>query len=156
MGYFSRIHCIATRRFKDKMGDPPQFQGRIIFMSMFNDIIWRSENNERECIANVTLVTFFAKRFPARRWSFLGLGSEKKWYSTFNERPRREWDRVAELLMDQIQRKRIPSFPSHESIVSRNAQKQKRRKNIEHSCADGNTIAQLFLLINSGRPMLTG
>ena len=46
-----------------KMGDPAQFQGRIIFMSMFNDIIWRSTYNERESIANKTLVTSFAKKF---------------------------------------------------------------------------------------------
>ena len=29
-----------------------------------------------DCIANSTLVSLFAKRFPAGRWSFLGLGSE--------------------------------------------------------------------------------
>ena len=61
----------------NKMGEPEQFQGRIIFMSMFNDII----DNERECIAKTTRVSLFAKRFPARRWSFLGLEGE--------------WDRVA-------------------------------------------------------------
>ena len=69
-----------------KMGDPSKFQGRIIFMSIFNDIIWRSTDNERECIANATLVSVFAKRFPAGRWSFLGPGSETKWYSTYTDR----------------------------------------------------------------------
>ena len=83
----------------NKMGDPSQFQGRIIFMSMVYDIIWGSTDNERECIANATLVTLFEKRFPAGRWSFLGPGSEKKWYSTYIDRPRGEWDRVAELMM---------------------------------------------------------
>ena len=39
------------------MGEPEQFQGRIIFMSILNDIIWRIKDNERECIANATLVT---------------------------------------------------------------------------------------------------
>ena len=34
--YFSRIH--------HKIGEPEQFQGRIIFMSMFNDIIFRSKD----------------------------------------------------------------------------------------------------------------
>ena len=97
------------------MGDPAQFQGRIIFMSMFNDVIWGSTDNERECIANATLVTLFAKRFPAGRCSFLGLESEKKLYSTYIDRPRGEWDRVAELMMLKIRRKRTPSFPSHES-----------------------------------------
>ena len=60
-----------VQEFMTKMGDPSQFKGRIIFMSMLNDIIWGSEDNERECIANATLVTLLAKRFPAGRWSFL-------------------------------------------------------------------------------------
>ena len=67
-----------VQEFINKMGDSAQFQGRIIFMSMFNDIIWRTTDNEQECIANATFVSLFAKRFPAGRWSFLGFGSEKK------------------------------------------------------------------------------
>ena len=31
-------------------------------MSMFNDIIWGSEDNERECSANATLVSIFGKK----------------------------------------------------------------------------------------------
>ena len=30
-------------------------------MSMFNDILWGSEDNERECNANADLVSFHAK-----------------------------------------------------------------------------------------------
>ena len=71
-----------TQEFMNKMGDPAQFQGRIIFMSMFNDIIWGTTDNEQECIADAALVSLFAKRFPAGRWSFLGPGSKKKWYFT--------------------------------------------------------------------------
>ena len=112
-----------VQKFMNKMSDPAQFQGRIIFMSMFNDIIWRMKDNEQECVANATLVSVFAKRFPAGSWSFLGLGSEKKSYFTYNERPRGEWDRVAELMMIKFREERTPSFPSHESIVSRNAKK---------------------------------
>ena len=56
-------------------------------MSMFNDIIWRSNDNETECVVHSTLVFLFAKRLPAGRWSFLGFGSEMKWYSTDKERP---------------------------------------------------------------------
>ena len=47
----------------NKMNDPDQFQGRINFMSMFNVIIWGSEDNERECNANAALVSVFAKYF---------------------------------------------------------------------------------------------
>ena len=38
--------------FMSRMSDPSQFKGRIIFMSIFNDILWESEDNERECNAN--------------------------------------------------------------------------------------------------------
>ena len=99
-----------VQEFMTKMGDPAQFQGRSIFMSIFNDIIRGSEDNERECIANATFVTSFAKRFPAGRWTFLGLGSEKNWYSTYIDRPRGEWDRVAELIMIKFRGKRDTQF----------------------------------------------
>ena len=56
-----------------------RFKGRIIFMSMLNDISWGSEDNEQECNANADLVSIYARRFSPGRWSFLGLGSEKKW-----------------------------------------------------------------------------
>ena len=34
-----------VQKFMNKMSEPDQFQGRIIFMSMFNDIIWRIKDN---------------------------------------------------------------------------------------------------------------
>ena len=34
---------------KERQCDPEQFEGRIIFMSMFNDIIWREEENVEKC-----------------------------------------------------------------------------------------------------------
>ena len=58
-----------------------KFTGRIIFMSMFNDISWRSKDNKKECESNAQLVSLYAKRFGAGQWSFLRPGSEKKWYS---------------------------------------------------------------------------
>ena len=108
-----------------------------------------NSDNEQGCIANATLVSVFAQRFQAGRWSFLGLGSEKKWYSIYNERPQGEWDRVAELMMIKFREKRTPSFPSHESVVSRNAQRQSRWKIIFHFCADGSTIETVLRTIIS-------
>ena len=77
---------------------------------------------KKECIANSTLVSLFAKRFPAGRWSFLVPGSETKWFSTYNEKPQGEWDRVAELMMMTFRES------GHEPIVSKKAQKQRRWK----------------------------
>ena len=42
---------------------PEKFTGRIIFMSMFNDISWGSKDNEKECESNAQLVSLYAKRF---------------------------------------------------------------------------------------------
>ena len=60
---------------------PENFTKRIIFMSMFNDISWRSKDNEKESESNARIVSLYARRFGAGQWSFLGPGSEKKWYS---------------------------------------------------------------------------
>ena len=121
-----------VQKFLSKMGEPEQFQGRVIFMSIFNDIIWGIKDNEKECIANSTLVCLFAKRFPPGRWSFFGLGSETKWYSTYNERPQGEWDRVAELMMIKFRESGHPVFrATNESIVSRHDRKQRRWKIID-------------------------
>ena len=142
---FSTLELVReVQKFTSKMGEPAQFQGRIIFMSMFNDIIWLNKDNETECIANATLVTLFAKRFPAGRWSFLGPGSEKKWYFTYINRPRGEWDRVAELMMIRFGESGHPVFRAT-SPLSRGTLKSKGGVKLSiHFCADGDTIETVF------------
>ena len=49
-------------------------------MSMFNDISCGSRDNKKECESNAQLVPLYAKRFGTGQWSFVGPGSEKKWY----------------------------------------------------------------------------
>ena len=109
---------------------PENFSGRIIFMSMFNDISWGSKDNKRECDSNAQLVSPFARRFEAGQWSFLCLGSEKKCYSISEDSPQGEWDKMAEKMM-VTRRKRIPSLPCHESIVQRSAKKHRRWKIVD-------------------------
>ena len=142
---FSTLELVReVQKFTSKMGEPAQFQGRIIFMSMFNDIIWLNKDNETECIANATLVTLFAKRFPAGRWSFLGPGSEKKWYFTYINRPRGEWDRVAELMMIRFGESGHPVFRAT-SPLSRGTLKSKGGGKLSiHYCADFGTIETVF------------
>ena len=43
-----------------------KFTGRILVMSMFNDISWGSEDNKKECESNANLVSQNAKRFGKR------------------------------------------------------------------------------------------
>ena len=87
---FTTLQLInKVQEFMTKMGDPSRFKGRI--MSMFNDVIWWSNDLEQECELSAQLFSIFATRFPAGRWSFLGTGSEKKWYSIYNETELNWW-----------------------------------------------------------------
>ena len=40
-----------------------------------------------------------SRRFPRGHWSFLGPGSEKKWYGTYTDKPDGSWDQTAEHMM---------------------------------------------------------
>ena len=107
------------------------------------------ELNEQECIANATLVSLFAKRFPAGRWSFLGPGSEKKWYSTYINKPQVERDRVAELMMIKVREGGHPVFRAT-SPLSRGTLKGKGGGKLSiHFWADGDTIETVFRTIIS-------
>ena len=62
-----------------ELGQSPEtFTGRILFMSMFNDISCERNGNKEQCLANAELVRVFAKRFRNGQWAFIGPGSEKK------------------------------------------------------------------------------
>ena len=49
---------------QSKLGETPEtFTGRILFMSMFNDISCDKKDNEEECLANAKVVSIYAKKF---------------------------------------------------------------------------------------------
>ena len=102
---------------------PDKLTGRMIFMSMFNDIPWGSQD-KKECESSAQLVSLFAERFGAGQWSFLGPGSEKKWFSTSEDCPQGECDRVAELMMIKFSESKHPVFQST-SPLSRGVLKQR-------------------------------
>ena len=115
-----------VQEFLSKLSvQPEDFTGRIIYMSMFEDISWGSKDNEKECELSAQLVSLYAKRFSPGKWSFLGTGSEKKWYSPHEYKRQIEWDKLAELMMFKFGKSRQPSLPIHESIIQRSAQEQR-------------------------------
>ena len=90
--------------------DPADFKGRIIFMSMFNDIVWDSKENDQIC-ENISLtITQYARRFPRGHWSFPGPGSEKKWYGTYDHKPDGSWDITAEKMLLTFAETQHPVF----------------------------------------------
>ena len=85
-----------------RLREPWRFNGRIIFMSMKNDFVWRENGTTDECIQNSIEVSKYARRFLCGRWSFLGLGSEKTWYKTCSDKQNGNSDRSAEMMILQL------------------------------------------------------
>ena len=116
-GFTTLKLCTEVQELLSRLSvTPEKFTGRITFVSMFNDISWGSKDNEQECELNAQLVSLFAKRFGAGQWSFLGPGSEKKWYSISEDSPQGEWDRVAEQMMFTFAESTHPVFRSTSSL----------------------------------------
>ena len=128
---------------------PEKFTGRIIFMSMFNDVSWGSRDTEKECESNARLISLFARRFGTGQWSFLGSGSEKKWYSISADSPQGDWDRMAEKMMLEFGESGHPVFRAT-SPLSRGQLKSKGGGKLSiHNYADLDTIKTVFRTIIS-------
>ena len=93
-----------------RLGETPEhFTGRILFMSMFNDISCGTKDEE-ECLANARLVSLYARRFGKGQWSFIGPGSEKKWYSIKEDSPQGIWGNLAEKMLLEFAESGCPIF----------------------------------------------
>ena len=79
--------------------EPEIFTSKIIFMSMFNDIVWDAEGNAELCVNNSKTIQEYAERFPLDHRSFPRPGSEKKWYGTYDNKPDGSWNRTAEKML---------------------------------------------------------
>ena len=80
--------CGEVKDLLSRLGETSEnFPGRILFMSMFNDISCGTRDNEQECLAHARVVSLYARRFGIGQWSFIGPGSEKKWYSIKEDIP---------------------------------------------------------------------
>ena len=149
-GFTTLQLCSKVQELLSRLSvEPEKFTGRIIFVSMFNDISFGSRDNEKECESNANLVSQNAKRFGIGQWSFLGPGSEKKWYSICADSPQGEWDTMAEKMMLEFAESGHPIF-SATSPLSRGTLKSKGHGKLSiRDCANLETIKTVFRTIIS-------
>ena len=112
---FPWIHSIADPRWDSNMMseikcEPKHFQGLIIFMSMYNDIVSREKGNREIGVANSLIGAAYARKIAQGHSSFLGPGSEKKWCGTHTCKPNGDWDRVADIMMINFSESGHPVF----------------------------------------------
>ena len=130
------------------MGQTPEtFKGRILFMSMFYDISCEGKGNKQQCLRDADFVKTFARRFGIGQWSFIGPGSEKKWYPSENS-PQGAWDQNAEEMLLEFAESGHPTFRAT-TPLSRGLRKSKGRGKLSiHFAADGDTIDRIILSVN--------
>ena len=148
-GFTTLQLCGKVADLLSDLGQTPEtFTGRILFMTMFNDISCDRKDNKDECLANVGVVKVLARRFGIGQWSFIGPGSEKKWYSSENS-PQGAWDNIAEQMLLEFAESGHPTFRAT-TPLSRCILKSKGRGKLSiHFAADGETIDTIFHIILS-------
>ena len=148
-GFTTLQLCDKISDLLSTMGQTPEsFTGRILFMSMFNDIFCDRYDNKDECLRNANIVKTFAGRFGIGQWSFIGPGSEKKWYPSENS-PQGAWDHIAEDMLLEFAESGHPIFRST-TPLSRGKLKSKGKGKVSiHFSADQDTVDTIYRIILS-------
>ena len=146
-GFTALQLCGKVTDLVSNLGETPEtFTGRILFMSMVNDISCDRKGNKEECLANAKVVSLYAKRFGTGQWSFIGPGSEKKWYSAENS-PQGAWDNIAEEMLLEFAESGRPIFRATTPLSRGNLKTKGHGKLSIHFIADYSTIETIFRII---------
>ena len=142
-GFTTLQLCGKINDLLSDLGETPEtFTGRILFMSMFNDISCDRKDNKEECLANARVVKVLARKFVGQ-WSFIGRGSEKKWYSA-DDSPQGAWDHIADEMLLEFGESGHPTFRAT-TPLSRGILKSKGHGKLSiHFTADYPTIETVF------------
>ena len=92
------LHEIQRKMAENRIR-PEEYKDRIIFMSMYNDMDWTKDGNLKMNVSNSIEVKANAIRLSKGHRSFLGSGTEGKWYGTHTYKQIGLWSRSAKLMM---------------------------------------------------------
>ena len=152
-GFTTLQLCGKINDLLSDLGETPEtFTGRILLMSMFNDIPCDRKGNKDECLANAGVVKVLARKFGIGQWLFIGPGSEKKWYSAENSPPG-AWDHIADKMLLEFAGSGHPTFRAT-TPLSRGILKSKGHGKLSiHFTADYPTIETVFRIIISANQL---
>ena len=148
-GFTTLQLCGKINDLLSDLGQTPEtFTGKILFMSMFNDISCDRKGNKEERLANAGVVKVLARKFGVGQWSFIGPGSEKKWYSAENS-PQGAWDHIAEEMLLEFAESGHPTFRATTPLFRGILKSKGHGKLSIHFTADELTIDTIFRIIIS-------
>ena len=153
-GFTTLQLCDDINDLLSDLGQTPEnFTGRILFMSMFNDISCDRKGNKDECLANAEVVKVLARKFGVGQWSFIGPGSEKKWYSGEENSPQGAWDNIAEEMLLEFAESGHPTFRATTPLARGILKSKGHGKLSIHFAADYPTIETVFRIIISANQL---
>ena len=142
--------CDKVFSLLSKLVETPQnFTGRMLFMSMFNDISCGTRDDEHECLANARLGSLYARKLGKGQWSFIGLGSDKKWYFMKVDSPQGICDNLAEKMLIEFVQSGCPIFRATTPLSRGQLQSKGHGKLSIHFAAVQETIETIFRIIVS-------
>ena len=132
---------------------PENFTGRILVMSLFNDISCGTKDNGEECLANAKLVSLYARRFGKGHWSLIGPGSVKKWYCISEDSAQGIWDKIAEKMLLEFAESGCPIFRATSALSTGQLTSNGHGKLSIHYAADLKTVETIFRIIVSANQL---
>ena len=113
MGILNKIQQMMGKLQRE----PENVTGRIIFISMFNYIVWDAKGNDELCVNNSKTTFEKAERFLRGHCSFLGPGSEIKRYGTYDGKADGSRNRTAEKMLQNFKDSGHPIFRCTSPLV---------------------------------------
>ena len=124
-GFTTLQLCDKVNDLLSDLGQTPEtFTGRILFMSMFNDISCDRKGNKEECLANARVVKVLARKFGVGQWSFIGQVLKRS--GTAENSPQGAWDHIADEMLLEFAESGHPTFRA-----KRYSQKQRTWKTFD-------------------------
>ena len=146
--------CDKVTDLLSRLGETPaKFTGRILFMSMSNDISCGTKDNEQECLAHARVVSLYARNFGTGQWSFIGPGSEKKWYSMEEDCPQGIRDEIAEKMLVEFAESGSPIFRATTPLSRGQLRSKGHGKLSIHFAATQETFETIFRIIVSANQL---
>ena len=145
-----------VQKFMTEMGEPSQFKGRIIFMSMFNDILWRIKTKKRNAMLTPRLCVNLQKKKKIPSWTLVILRTwirKEVVFYLYWQTMRRMGSSRWIWWWSKFGESGHPVFRAT-SLLSRGMLKSKGGGKLSlHFCADGDTIETLFRTLISGNQL---
>ena len=145
--------CGKVNDLQSDLGEAPEpFTGRIFLCQCSMTSIVTEKAIKKNVWANARVVKVLAKKFGIGQWSFIGPGSEKKWYSSENS-PQGAWDNIAEQMSLEFAVSGHPTFRAT-TPLSRGILKSKGHRKLSiHFTAGYPKIETIFRIIISANQL---